>query len=158
MVKKMRVYFAAPLFTQAEWVWNAGLAEALAGHGFDVLLPQLAAKPMLYGQKPFDAAPMFAENRGEIDKADAVLAVLDQPDPDSGTCWECGYAYGTGKPVVGLRTDIRPGGDDPAKHVNLMLAQSCAEFLNVPPDRRDDLAWVAEQLAGLLNKVGGAKP
>jgi nucleoside 2-deoxyribosyltransferase len=41
---------------------------------------------------------------GHIDACDAVLANLDffrGPEPDSGTCFEVGYAVARGKPVVG---------------------------------------------------------
>ena len=108
------IYFAAPLFTQAEWVWNAQLRDELEGRDIRVLLPQDGAWPMIRGAEPFDAAAIFARNVASIAASDIVLAVLDQADPDSGTCWECGYAHAVGKPVVGLRTDLRPGGDDPA--------------------------------------------
>jgi nucleoside 2-deoxyribosyltransferase len=151
--ERKRIYFAAPLFTQGEWQWNLLLTEKLRGLGFDVVLPQDRAKPMLYGTEGFDPKVLFEENKKEIDGAKVVLAILDQPDPDSGTCWECGYAFKAGLPVVGLRTDIRSAGDDPEAGVNLMLSQSCKKLLTVPLDKRDDLTWVAQQLAELINQV-----
>jgi nucleoside 2-deoxyribosyltransferase len=48
-----------------------------------------------------------ADVRG-IDWADVVVANMDGADPDSGTCWECGYAYRK-KPIVIFRTDFRVG-------------------------------------------------
>jgi nucleoside 2-deoxyribosyltransferase len=33
---------------------------------------------------------------------------MDGADPDSGTCWECGYAYRK-KPIVVFQTDFRMG-------------------------------------------------
>jgi nucleoside 2-deoxyribosyltransferase len=35
------------------------------------------------------------------------MAMMDGPDPDSGTCWEVGYAYRSKKPIVQVRTDSR---------------------------------------------------
>jgi len=35
-----------------------------------------------------------------------IERLMDGPDPDSGTCWECGSVWGR-KPVVLYRTDIR---------------------------------------------------
>jgi nucleoside 2-deoxyribosyltransferase len=35
-----------------------------------------------------------------------LIAIMDGSDPDSGTCWEVGYAYGK-KPILLVRTDIR---------------------------------------------------
>ncbi|MFZ3357429.1 MAG: nucleoside 2-deoxyribosyltransferase [Xanthobacteraceae bacterium] len=43
-----------------------------------------------------------------VDWAEAVVANMDGADPDSGTCWECGYAYKK-KYIVLFRTDFRVG-------------------------------------------------
>jgi nucleoside 2-deoxyribosyltransferase len=151
----MRIYFAGPLFTQAEWQWNAKLAAELRVRGVEVLLPQETAAPMLNGTEKLDAGKLFRTNIEDIEKAAVVLAVFDQADPDSGTCWECGYAFKAGYPIIGLRTDIRGGGDDPGQAVNLMLSQGCKEFIAVPLNKRDDLAWVAEQIVIKLRDAAG---
>ncbi|HEX8160715.1 MAG TPA: nucleoside 2-deoxyribosyltransferase [Pyrinomonadaceae bacterium] len=151
---KRRVYFAAPLFTQAEWVWNARLAAELRARGVEVLLPQETAAPMLNDPSTFDARKLFETNISDLAEAGVVLAVFDQADPDSGTCWECGYAYKAGYPIIGLRTDIRGGGDDPGKAVNLMLSQCCKEFVAVPLNKREDVAWVADQVVAKLEGAG----
>jgi nucleoside 2-deoxyribosyltransferase len=57
-----------------------------------------------------------------LERCDGVLAVLDGVDVDSGTAAEIGYARALGKPIVGLRTDLRPGGDNSATPVNLQVA------------------------------------
>lgn len=51
MTGKTRIYFAAPLFTQAEWQWNSRLAEELRRLGMNVILPQADAEPMLKGKR-----------------------------------------------------------------------------------------------------------
>lgn len=61
-----------------------------------------------------------AANVALIDRSAAVLAVLDGADVDSGTAAEIGYAS-TRIPVVGLRTDIRPAGDNEGVAVNLQV-------------------------------------
>lgn len=53
--------------------------------------------------------------------ADGMLAVLDGPDVDSGTASEIGFASALGKPIVGLRTDLRPAGDNDGVIVNLQV-------------------------------------
>jgi nucleoside 2-deoxyribosyltransferase len=55
-----------------------------------------------------DAARVFNTDVGGIDWADALVAIMDGPDPDAGTAWEVGYAYGK-KPIVLVRTDFRTG-------------------------------------------------
>jgi nucleoside 2-deoxyribosyltransferase len=147
------VYFAAPLFTQAEWLWNEQLAKKMMELDLEVHLPQARALPMLTGEEKFDPETLFHDNIKEIEKSDLILAVMDQADSDSGTCWECGYAYKAGVPIVGLRSDLRKAGDDPSG-VNLMLRYCCKEFLLVPYEKRSDIDWVAQQISELIKRLG----
>jgi len=62
-----------------------------------------------------------AKNERMIRSVDALVAVLDGVDVDSGTAGEMGFAYGLGKPVFGLRTDFRVTGDNEAAGINLQL-------------------------------------
>jgi nucleoside 2-deoxyribosyltransferase len=151
---KRQVYFAGPLFTHAEWQRNAALADGLRKAGFSVTVPQEGAAPMLSGTKTFDAAALFSANVKAIEQASCVVAVLDGADSDSGTCWECGYAKKAGVPVIGLRTDFRGASGDPAgETMNLMLAQSCAKFVNVPRGNRDNHEAVVEEIVRVLRSV-----
>ncbi len=143
----MRIYLAGPLFTQAEWQWNERLAQELGEHSLDVILPQRGAQPMLSGEKAFNAEALFTANIESIENADAVVAIFDGPDVDSGTAWECGYAFKAMKPVVGVRTDIRAGGDDPKAGTNLMVSRSCGATVAVPLANRTDLSSVARAIA-----------
>ena len=112
----MRIYFAGPLFTAAERDWNVDLATALREAGHEVFLPQ--------EQEPGkDAAGIFATDVGGIDWAGALVAIMDGADPDSGTCWEVGYAYGK-KPIVLVRTDIRRNAGSGGSGYNPMLTES----------------------------------
>jgi len=114
----MKLYLAGPLFTTAERMFNVSMARYLEGQGFEVWLPQE------HEPRELSAKTIFEEDVRGIDWADAVLACLDGPDPDSGTCWECGYAYGKGKQVFTYRTDFRKAGDGVLAPVNLMLSES----------------------------------
>jgi nucleoside 2-deoxyribosyltransferase len=60
-------------------------------------------------------------NRRAIEEVDAVVAVLDGPDVDSGTASEVGYAFARGKLLVGYRGDIRLTGENQATLVNLQV-------------------------------------
>jgi nucleoside 2-deoxyribosyltransferase len=121
----MKIYLAGPLFTTAERNFNEMLADNLVFRGFEVWLPQQ--------NEPRDKTPaaIFAKDVEGIDWADAVVGCMDGPDPDSGTAWECGYAYAKGKPVVLFRTDCR-GVSDGAAPYNLMLSGSGATCLDLP--------------------------
>lgn len=123
----MRVYLAAPLFSQMQRSWNRSLAEAImaAMPEAEVILPQ---DIRICGR--FNDAEhypvLFRRCLEEIGCSDAMLAVLDDNDVDSGTAFEVGVAHTLGKPVIGVRTDYRPG---PDHGVNIMLAQACRYFV-----------------------------
>ncbi|MGE3962057.1 MAG: nucleoside 2-deoxyribosyltransferase [Dehalococcoidia bacterium] len=139
----MRIYLAGPLFTQAERAWNALLADGLRAAGHEVFLPQ--------AEEPAAPTPvaLYENNVRGLRDAEVVVAILDGPDPDSGTSWECGYAAGIGTPVVTVRTDFRRAGDDPAADLNLMLSQSAAANLAAPSLEWDVPRTVAAIVAEL---------
>jgi nucleoside 2-deoxyribosyltransferase len=119
----MKLYFAGPLFSAAERDWNVALATALRGAGHEIFLPQ--------EQEPGkDAAGIFEVDVGGIDWADGLLAIMDGPDPDSGTCWEVGYAYGK-KPILLIRTDIRWLRSSGDSGYNPMLTESATMRLDL---------------------------
>jgi nucleoside 2-deoxyribosyltransferase len=119
----VRIYFAGPLFSAAERAWNAELAAALRAAGHEVFLPQDQERG-----KP--AAAIFATDVAGIDWADTLVAIMDGPDPDAGTAWECGYAYGR-KPVLLVRTDFRAQTGSGAPY-NPMLTESADVRLDLP--------------------------
>ena len=148
------VYFAGPLFTQGERLWNSSLADQLRGHGFEVILPQTTGNGMVTVDGSADAEAIFRRNVSDLERSDVVMAVLDQADPDSGTAWEVGYAFHLGRPIVGVRTDFRAGGDeDRSANVNLMLSRSCQELVQAAPEELDDLSGFAARVAGAIARV-----
>ncbi|HLG88429.1 MAG TPA: nucleoside 2-deoxyribosyltransferase [Alphaproteobacteria bacterium] len=62
-----------------------------------------------------------AENRAAIDRSDAMLAVLDGSDVDSGTAAEIGYGFARAKPILGYRGDFRISADNEGGTVNLQV-------------------------------------
>jgi nucleoside 2-deoxyribosyltransferase len=122
----MKLYFASPLFSAAERAWNAEIAAELRAAGHEVFLPQEK-------EPGKDAAGIFATDVGGIDWAEALVAIMDGPDPDSGTAWECGYAYGK-KPVFLVRTDIRAQAGRSGPY-NPMLTASATDRLTCPAPR-----------------------
>lgn len=61
------------------------------------------------------------KNKHDIEKADAILAILDGVDVDSGTAAEIGYAFAKKKLIIGYRGDIRKTGDNEGVVVNLQV-------------------------------------
>jgi nucleoside 2-deoxyribosyltransferase len=89
---------------------------------------------------------MFACLMGALDSCDAVIAMLDGPDSDSGTSFEMGYARGRGKKVIGVRTDFR-GSEDHG--LNLMLSNACSDLVT-EPSTSASLGRLAERIVKVL--------
>ncbi len=140
----MKLYFAGPLFTAAERDWNNEVVGALRGRGHEIFLPQ-------ENEPGKDAAGIFAADVGGLDWADAVVAVMDGPDPDSGTSWEVGYAFGK-MPIVLVRTDFRVEAGTSGPY-NPMLTQAATVCLDLPFATTDA---VIEAALGALAKIDPA--
>ena len=121
-----KIYLAGPLFTLAEQSFNAELARFLESAGFEVWLPQ-ENEP-----RSNTAKAIFQMDVKALEWADLIVACMDGPDPDSGTAWDCGYAFAKGKPVVCFRTDFRISGDTKGASYNLMLSESATVRFEVP--------------------------
>lgn len=150
--EKTTIYFAAPLFTQGEWIWNKLITEGLISKGFKINLPQERAIPMLTGTEVYDPNELFIDNISKIKESDLIVAVFDQADPDSGTCWECGFAFNQNIPIIGIRTDLRRNGDDPSASTNLMLSKSCKVLIELPFEERDNVNWVINEITLAVEK------
>lgn len=100
----MKLYFAGPdVFRPDALAWAAAARALCARHGHEALLP-------LDGDAT-TASEIYAANVAMIRRADAVLARLSSfrgAEPDSGTCFEVGYAVALGKPVVGYLDSPEP--------------------------------------------------
>jgi nucleoside 2-deoxyribosyltransferase len=140
----MRIYFGGPLFSAAERDWNAALAAELRRAGHEVFLPQ-------EHEPGRDDAEIFATDVAGIDQADALMAIVDGADPDSGTSWEVGYAYGK-KPIVLVRTDMRSAAGSGSSY-NPMLAGSAT--VRVEADAAP-LEQVAREVLDALARVEAA--
>lgn len=100
-----RLYLAGPdVFRPDAADLGRELVALCAEFGFagvfplDTSIPAHPAAPQAVAQRIYQA------NVAAIDTCDAVVANLDffrGPEPDSGTCFEVGYAVARGKPVVG---------------------------------------------------------
>ena len=79
------------------------LVALCAEFGFSAVFPLSASLPTGLSPRAL-ARHIYEANIAHIARCDAVLANLDffrGPEPDSGTCFEVGYAVAKGKPVFG---------------------------------------------------------
>lgn len=114
----MLIYFAAPLFCQAERDFNLKLTTQLERHGFSVFLPQrdgveLTEAFLRDKNEKERCKAIFNFDRNEILKSDIVLFVLDGRVPDEGLGVELGIAHENKfqqdqeKLLIGFFTDMR---------------------------------------------------
>ena len=139
-VGALRVYLAGPdIFRPDADAWAVAARELLAAHGLHALIPIDGDQVSAHG--------IYHANLEMIRSADAVLANLNAfrgVEPDSGTCFEVGFAAALNKTVIGYLGDGRThkdkvghdGGEMPLAAdglrvenfdlmLNLMLAISC---------------------------------
>jgi nucleoside 2-deoxyribosyltransferase len=140
-----RIYMAGPLFTLAERESNLRLAIALRQRlpRFVFVLPQERARAFLP-----NVSAIVADCFVQVRQADLILACLDGPDADSGTCVEIGYARALQKRVIGYRTDFR---SSEADGVNAMLRYGCTDYIKLSSLEFSASRVVADLARRLLN-------
>lgn len=97
----MKIYLASPFFNDEELKNVKKAEEILMKRGFQVFSPRLnEVRNDENTQSALWSKETFMNDRRFIDWADAVVMLYYGGYSDSGTAWECGYAYGTHTPVV----------------------------------------------------------
>ncbi len=132
----MEIYLAGPLgFSEAGRDFHARvLVPAVRALGHATLDPWLLTDPaaleavaaLPYGAAKREAWRILnreigAANAAALDRCDAIFAVLDGVDIDSGTAAEIGYAFARGKKILGYRGDFRLSADNDGSIVNLQV-------------------------------------
>ena len=104
-MKTGRIYLAGPdVFRPDAAAHGRRLVALCAELGFTGVFPLDESVADDSAEPRARAARIYRANVAHIDACDAVLANLEffrGPEPDSGTCFEIGYAIARGKPVVG---------------------------------------------------------
>ncbi|WP_411833420.1 nucleoside 2-deoxyribosyltransferase [Pseudoxanthomonas mexicana] len=156
------LYLAGPdIFRPDAAAHGARLKALCAEYGFEGLYPldgQVAEQPIADPRER--AAWIYRVDLELVDRADAVLANLDffrGAEPDSGTCFEVGYAVARGKPVYAYVPE--------AGSLEQRIAARCPQHASATPGR-DAQGWELEQFDMPVNLmlavpsvivVGGAR-
>ena len=147
-VSTQRIYLAGPdVFRPDAAEHGRRLVALCAEHGFEAVFPLSASLPELPTPQEL-AAHIFRANLAHIDACDAVLANLDffrGAEPDSGTCFEVGYAVARGKRVIGYVPE--PGTF--AQRIRARLPHAVGDGL------RDANGWELEEFGLPLNLMLG---
>jgi nucleoside 2-deoxyribosyltransferase len=132
----MDVYFAAPLFSQAELEFNERVCGLLEDEGHSVFLPQrdgFESLDSLRDQPGIDSEEdlkreIFRIDRDAVHDSEIVVAVLDGQVPDEGVAVELGIAHEQDTPIVGLKTDSRN------TELNAMILGPIEEIVETPAE------------------------
>lgn len=96
----MKIYLASPLFTEFERENVKAVASYLRSKGHSVYVPMEHSIENAWDYSNHEWAQMvFDEDVKAIRECDEVHCIYYGLYSDSGTAWECGFAYALGKPV-----------------------------------------------------------
>ena len=109
-----KVYFAAPLFSESEQLYNNYVVSEIRdtmdniGYEIEVYLPQ--ENGIINDKSQYADSIMIANGDNKhLEESDVLIALLDGQVIDSGVAAEIGYFYAMNKPIIGLYTDSRQG-------------------------------------------------
>lgn len=125
MSKAIKIYFASPLFSASEQIWNEMVVSRLRARGYDVFNPQSdnAANDKDNPNTVVSAKSIFNGDTPYVESANIIVANLDGLAIDPGLAAECGifwslkkigedeFGNNYQKGIVGFRTDIRKNGE-----------------------------------------------
>ena len=137
------IYLASPFFNDFELECVKRAEEILLDRGFELFSPRLhevrenkEENLSLWAQKTFEM------DRDNIDRADCMVMLCHGGYSDSGTAWECGYAYGTNTPVVVVHI---------GKDSNLMVHEGCHSNITLDElETYDFIKMPAKQYEGKM--------
>ena len=138
-----KIYIAGPLFTEGER-WLLERIDVICREiGYETYLPHRDAGLF---NRDGDSSPFFRQDLERLQEADAVVAVLNGFDVDSGTAWEMGYFYALGRDaIIGYLHDSRL--PHPRAQLNPMIWNSLVALVH-------DLDALKRELASLHASSG----
>ena len=140
----MRVYVAGPLFTPGERQFLDGIAADLRAAGIECFVPH----EKFQATTSIDPVQIFSLDYEGMKSCDVLLAWLDGPSIDDGTCAEIGIfsewvRQGQKKGMVGYCTDLRRlRNQAPAHGLNLFVAGALKSVGTLVFDRDEAISAV----------------
>ena len=120
----MKIYLASPWFKNNERVMHSQMLNKMREQGHEVYAPIEHEVPNAWDLSNAEwGKQVFFADIQAIQECDEVWVLNFGMYSDSGTAWECGYAYGIGKTVRQL---VYGFGED--KTYSLMMINGCEEY------------------------------
>ena len=131
----MKVYLASPFFNDEENKYYEKMITMLRNEGHKVFVPKEHEIPNAWDlPNAVWGENVFAVDVLGIQKCDVVVVLNHGMYSDSGTAWECGYAYALGKDVVNVLCG--------EGNYSLMMLNGCNTYIKF-----DDFSkWFLEHL------------
>ncbi|QPK89881.1 nucleoside 2-deoxyribosyltransferase [Bacillus velezensis] len=117
----MKGYLANGLFSKADIMFNTYVASVLRQNlnGFDLFLPQEAG---INDKNSYADSIMIADlDTQKLLESDVLIAVLDGVEIDAGVATEIGIFSTTGRPIIGLYTDVRQQGRSNDRKIEALI-------------------------------------
>ena len=120
----MKVYLASPWFKNNERVMYTQILQKMRAEGHEVYAPVEHEVPNAWdlSNAEWGRQVFFADIKA-IDECEEVWVLNFGMYSDTGTAWECGYAYAKGKTVRQLVYDFTAD-----KVFSLMMINGCEEY------------------------------
>lgn len=134
----LRVYLAAPFFSESQVEREEAVKSKLRDEGFMVFSPKEFCHLESDATEERRKA-VFKSNLRAMDVSDFILAITDEKD--MGTIWESGYAYARYIPVIYFCETLKGG------KFNLMLAESGHGVI----EKREDINF--QNIAKILTNI-----
>lgn len=130
----MNIYFAGPMFAQADLLYNDYLVEKIRAisENINVYLPQ--ENGSINDKTAYADSKMIAlADTEKVLESDLLVAILDGLVIDPGVASEIGVAYARGIPMIGLYTDTRQQGADNLQKIDALniVAENQFHYLNL---------------------------
>jgi nucleoside 2-deoxyribosyltransferase len=120
----MKVYVASPFFNDTECEALSQVEQILRERGLTIFSPREHEVREGNVGSPAWSKETFLNDVAGINWCDIVVMLYWGNYSDSGTAWECGYAYAKGVPVVVVHADEQADS-------NLMVHMGCATNISL---------------------------
>lgn len=161
MTQTKRIYFASPLFSEMEQLYNAQVVKRLRdqfGEKISIYLPQENAA--INDKANYADSIKIAEGDNHyLEESDILIAILDGLTIDAGVASEIGYFYSMNKPIIGVYSDIRQGLNDNQEKIKALneVAESPFSYINLYTvglvKKRGSIVRTTEELIKALEQV-----
>lgn len=130
----MKAYFASPLFSEMEQMYNEYLVKEIRQNfpQLEMYVPQEQASINDKSQYA-DSVLIAKTDTDALLASNIMIAVLDGAGIDVGVATEIGVAYQAGIPVIALYTDSRQQGADNQQKLDALqtIAESQFSYINL---------------------------